>query len=133
MPMDRKLYPPNWEELALSIKEAANWHCQECNRPCRKPGESFFDLYKRIGRENWQWARDLDGEDENGEPVLKLGRFTLTVAHLNHQPEDCRSENLKALCSVCHCRYDLKAMPTKQRLKRERLGQLTLNFEAEAI
>lgn len=34
--------------------------------------------------------------------------------------------NLKALCSVCHCRMDLKAMPHKKMLKREREGQLNL-------
>lgn len=128
MPMDRSLYPENWESIALTIKTAANWTCQECNRPCRQPGESLWDLYNRIDGAGWQWAQDLEGEDEQGEPVLKLGRFTLTVAHLNHQPEDCRPQNLKALCSVCHCRYDLKAMATKKRLKQERLGQLVLDF-----
>lgn len=30
----------------------------------------------------------------------------LTVAHLNHQPADCRDENLKAMCQRCHLRYD---------------------------
>jgi len=32
----------------------------------------------------------------------------LTVAHLNHQPEDCADENLRALCQRCHNRYDVK-------------------------
>ena len=26
--------------------------------------------------------------------------------HLNHMPEDCRPENLIALCSKCHLQYD---------------------------
>jgi hypothetical protein len=30
----------------------------------------------------------------------------LTVAHLNHDPQDCRDENLKAFCQRCHLRYD---------------------------
>jgi hypothetical protein len=30
----------------------------------------------------------------------------LTVAHLNHDPADCRDENLKAMCNRCHLRYD---------------------------
>lgn len=34
------------------------------------------------------------------------GKDVLTVAHLNHQPEDCRPENLKAMCQRCHLRYD---------------------------
>ena len=35
-----------------------------------------------------------------------MGKIILTVAHLNHQPEDCRPENLKAMCQRCHLRYD---------------------------
>jgi len=31
----------------------------------------------------------------------------LTVAHLNHQPEDCADVNLKAMCQRCHLRYDV--------------------------
>jgi hypothetical protein len=30
----------------------------------------------------------------------------LTTAHLNHTPEDCRPENLKAMCQGCHLHYD---------------------------
>lgn len=125
MPMDRSLYPDDWEEKALAIKERVNWHCEECGRPCRRPGESLWDLYKRIGNSPWPWAGDLEGEDENGEPTLKLGRFTLTVAHPNHDPEN-PDADLRAWCSVCHLRHDTKQMSVKRRLKRERLGQLRL-------
>jgi hypothetical protein len=77
------------------------------------------------------WLKDAYREfsdDETGEwgYVFKSQMFTLTVAHLNHQPHDCRRENLAALCAPCHCRYDAKAMHTKKRLKREREGQLSL-------
>jgi hypothetical protein len=54
------------------------------------------------------------------------------VAHLNHKPEDCRPENLKALCAPCHCQMDLKAMGTKQMLKRERQGQLSLELKEDS-
>ncbi|NJO43823.1 MAG: HNH endonuclease [Cyanobacteria bacterium CRU_2_1] len=126
MPMNRSLYPPNWDVIAYVVKECAAWRCEGCDRPCRRPGEGLWDLYRRIENEHWDWVSDLDGEDENGEPTLKFGRFVLTTAHLNHNPSDCRTENLKALCSVCHCRMDLRAMETKRRLKKERLGQLSL-------
>lgn len=33
-------------------------------------------------------------------------RVVLTVAHLNHEPSDCRDENLMAMCQRCHNRYD---------------------------
>ncbi|MCM0001103.1 MAG: hypothetical protein NBV68_17150, partial [Erythrobacter sp.] len=30
----------------------------------------------------------------------------LTVAHFNHQPEDCADDNLRAWCQRCHNTYD---------------------------
>lgn len=132
MPMNRALYPPNWDAIALQIKEAANWTCQQCGRPCRKPKVGWLEFVYWLleeGKTGWyDETSDYISCEESGEWGYRERpqRFTLTVAHLNHEPSDCRPENLKALCSVCHCRYDLKAMPRKKRLKAERLGQLTL-------
>ncbi len=135
MPMNRKLYPPDWEAIAFAIKQAANWQCQQCRRPCREPKETWGELSDRLHEwdctheTNWlnEFLQDFH-DDETGEwgQVPKIQRFTLTVAHLNHQPEDCRPENLKALCSTCHLRYDTSQMQLKKRLKAERLGQMTL-------
>lgn len=129
MPMDRSRYPANWDEIARKIKDKANWQCQECGRPCRKPGQSWADFVASLDDERW-YMQTFDEVycKETGDwgSIDRPQRFTLTVAHLNHIPEDCRRKNLKALCSGCHCRYDLKAMPLKRRLKAEREGQLTL-------
>ena len=93
MPMKRELYPDNWDEIALEIKEAAGWKCEQCGLQCRFPGEKF-DTHVR----------------------------TLTVAHINHVEADCRPENLVALCPRCHLRYDgyRKAM---QRLAKKRIAR----------
>ncbi len=130
MPMDRKLYPANWEELALAIKAEANWHCEQCGRPCRQPGEEDDGLIERLCESAWkdELCEWVESEEFGAIEVPKLGRFTLTVAHLNHIPSDCSRKNLKALCAPCHCRYDLRAMPLKRRLKQERLGQLALEL-----
>lgn len=114
MPMKGELYPANWEEIAFRIKQTAEWKCQECRKDCRRVGESLIEFINRTGG------------DEDFEKIEHPQRFTLTVAHLNHIPQDCRSENLRALCAPCHGRMDLAAMPLKKRLKREREGQLTL-------
>lgn len=79
MPMDRKRYPANWKEIAFLVKEDADWKCECCGRQCRRPGEPF-DTHRR----------------------------TLTVAHLDHTPENCERSNLRALCAPCHLRYDAK-------------------------
>lgn len=90
MPMDRKRYPESWKQIAYDIKEKADWKCQVCGKQCRRPDEPF-DTHKR----------------------------TLTVAHLNHTPEDCREENLKAMCAGCHLRYDAKHHAETRKHKRE--------------
>lgn len=84
MPMDKTRYPANWGEIAAAVKEAAGWKCAECGKQCRRPGEK------------------LDTPGKAGH------QFTLTVHHINHQPEDCRPENLVALCAPCHLRADAK-------------------------
>lgn len=111
--MDRRLYPSHWNVIAYVIKSEANWTCEECGRPCRQKPESWGDFFDRVG---WEYA---------SEP---WGRFVLTVAHLDHRPENCDRGNLRALCSACHCRYDLRQMVRKRYLKRERHGQLPIPF-----
>lgn len=123
MPWTRSLYPPDWEAIALEVKERSDWKCEGCGKPCRRPGQTFFDFaypYLESGEM---------GQDDLDHPQ----RFTLTVAHLNHKPDDCRPENLRTLCAPCHCRMDLKARGTKQRLNRERQGQLSLLQENENV
>ena len=38
----------------------------------------------------------------------KVTRIVLTIGHLNHTPEDCADENLRAWCQRCHLNYDAK-------------------------
>ena len=90
MPMERNRYPADWTKIAMNVKEAAGWVCQNCGKQCRKPGEPF-DTHKR----------------------------TLTVAHLNHKPEDVRPENLMAMCAPCHLRYDAKHHAETRKNRRE--------------
>ena len=93
MPMDKSLYPKDWEAIADFVQH-------------------YFD-----GQVQGQDTRDL---------VEHPQRYTLSVAHLDHQPGNCDRSNLKALCMPCHCRYDLTCMAQKRRLKAERLGQLRI-------
>lgn len=120
MPMDRSLYPKNWPQLAYSVKAAASWRCQECDRLCRKPGETVANFAQRL--------------HENGamdsEVFQHPQRWCLTTAHLDHIPSNSELSNLRALCAGCHCRYDNQPRhrATRKRLKKERQGQLTLSF-----
>ncbi len=105
-PMQRELYPADWEEIATAIKEAAGWRCQTCGKQCRRPGEPF-DTHRR----------------------------TLTVAHRNHTPGDCRPENLIAECAPCHLIRDAahhaETAARTRCLAQEAAGQLRIIIPKE--
>ncbi len=125
MPMNRKRYPKSWPLMATLLKSINDWHCAECGRPCRRPGEDLADLEERI---EWPDSHDHFIDDETGEwgYVFRPGRFTLTVAHLDHDPNNSDPQNLLPLCAPCHCRLDIQpeALARKRQLRQEWEGQL---------
>jgi hypothetical protein len=122
MPMDRSRYPKDWESIALKIKESVNWQCQECERPCKKTEEDWDEFLIRL-------AEDFDPNEVYWvcEFLEFPRRFTLTVAHLDHDPEN-PNARLKALCISCHGRYDLSQASRKRQISLEKRGQLSLNL-----
>lgn len=128
MPMDRNRYPACWDDIAGFMKRLNDWECENCGRPCRRPGETNAQLLKRLKiasrKGNHDWVADTT--DKTGKE--KWGRFTLTVAHMDHNPPNVHPDNLRPWCAVCHCIYDLTpmAMARKIRLKLEYQGQLSL-------
>jgi len=118
MPMDRRLYPVDWEAIALKIKDGADWTCENCRERCRRPNENLLAFIHRTSA----GVDSAAGLERTQHPR----RWMLTVAHLDHCPENCDRTNLKALCVPCHARYDLSQMARKRRLKRERNGQLRI-------
>ncbi|HUX70457.1 MAG TPA: hypothetical protein VMV41_08105 [Cellulomonadaceae bacterium] len=92
-PENRDHYPADWPDISLRIRhERAGDRC-ECHGECGRPGSHL----------------DLDGrcQNRNGKRAVGTGsRVVLTVAHLNHTPEDCTDTNLAAMCQGCHLHYD---------------------------
>jgi hypothetical protein len=129
MPIDLSYYPENWPQLALELKEKANWTCENCDRPCRKYGEKphRFELRLLEHKESDRWASDLY-VDEGDRVVVKYQRFILTVAHLDQNPANNDPANLRAYCSVCHLRHDRPYRTGNRYRKRERGGQLNLGL-----
>lgn len=82
-PENRARYPKDWKQISLSIRSQAGWRCE---------GSPAFP--------------DCRAEQGCAHPVTG-GVVVLTVAHLDHQPENCASENLKAWCQRCHNVYDM--------------------------
>jgi hypothetical protein len=88
-PENKTRYPHNWKAISSHIRNVrAGGRC-ECVSEC--------GLHGHHGR----------CKERNGTPATwAKGKVVLTVAHLNHKPEDCAHENLKAMCQRCHLRYD---------------------------
>lgn len=114
LPMQSERYPENWDTIALRVKEAAQWRCQDCGMQCRTPAEPF-DTHRRTMSVHHVGAPHADGTP--GDP---------------HDKMDVRPENLLALCSACHLRMDLPihilhAAETRRR-KKVAAGQLELSL-----
>jgi len=115
MPVDRSLYPADWEELSRHIRFERAGGCCECQGEC--------------GRH-----RGRCGE-RHGEPAQTFrGQVVLTTAHLDHNPANSAPANLRAMCQACHLAYDQEqhgrnARTTRNQQHREELlqaGQLEL-------
>ncbi|MCT7957291.1 hypothetical protein [Laspinema palackyanum] len=134
MPMDRRLYPKNWDDIARTLKDEADWTCQRCGKPCRRPGVSWPEFVLELLTADSPWYEltfeEIPDASGASTPIEKQQRFTLTVAHLNHDPSDCRPENLQALCAVCHLQHDvISHVQTRKRNRYQQLekqGQLNL-------
>jgi 5-methylcytosine-specific restriction endonuclease McrA len=126
-PENKNRYPKEWDAISRSIRERAGNKCEECGVPNYELGgrdpdgvwHKALPVGERLLRTEWPqpgeyaWCRDWPRER------LRILRIVLTVAHLNHKPEDCRPENLKAWCQRCHLRYDA-AMHRQGRNERAR-------------
>lgn len=103
MPIDRRLYPADWDAIRERIRLRAGNRCERCGAENDKP-------HPRSGK-----------------------RVVLTTAHIGptrHDKMDCRDEVMLCLCQPCHLAEDLDdhvrhAAETRRRRKIE-AGQLVL-------
>lgn len=108
-PENRERYPADWPEIRYRIVCRAHHRCEwpGCDVPHRSEGYWRGD----------EWVRMPPALREAGYKVgdtvacsdgtsIKLIRIILTVAHLDHTPENCSDDNLRAWCQKHHLRYD---------------------------
>jgi len=77
-PENKDRYPKNWNEIREKILKRAKNQCEWCDA-------------------------------KNYEPHPITGsRVVLTIAHIDHTPENCEDFNLAALCQKCHNGHDAK-------------------------
>ena len=82
-PEERDRYPKEWKMISRAIRARAN--------DVREGSPGFYPDCRAV----------------NGAPHPVTGsRVVLTVAHLDHTPENCDEDNLMAMCQRCHLTYD---------------------------
>ena len=81
-PENKSRYPKDWKQIRNRILLRAGNRCEFC------------------GVEN----HSMRLNPKTGKVV----KIILTIAHLDHIPEHCDPDNLRALCQKCHNTYDAK-------------------------
>ncbi len=105
MPVDMSRYPKDWKDISIRIRKRSRGRC-ECTGECGS-NHRVNHRFKAIRCP----ARNKKPHPVTGSIVI------LTVAHLGtdqadgkkgdkHNKQDCRDENLKAMCQRCHLNFD---------------------------
>jgi hypothetical protein len=111
-PENKHRYPPNWKQIRAAILEREGNACKFCK------AENHTLIARGVGSCAGKYMT-FDGEvrsEKTGE-YLGMARgsewntdglveIVLTIAHLDHTPENNDPENLAALCQKCHLAYD---------------------------
>lgn len=86
-PSEKLRYPKDWKAISLEVREAAGWRCE---------GSPAYPDCRAVNAEPHPHTRS---------------RVVLTVAHLDHAPENNgepgNRPNLRAWCQRCHNTYDM--------------------------
>lgn len=132
-PENRSKYPKNWKEISERIRfEKARNRCEVCgvlnhaiiyrmnNGSFRYASEADFDLI---------YYRKKNSHSSLSESIKYHGfvRVVLTTAHLDHNPENCGDDNLKAMCQKCHNSYDRSHRDQTIR-ESKNVGQISFYF-----
>lgn len=108
MPINYKLYPPDWKRrIVPHVLDRAGHRCEECQVA---NGSIVFSAVVRFRIKDKliyrrEWLRE---RPSNPEVHYKPVKVVLTVAHLDHDRSNHKValDRLKALCQLCHLRLD---------------------------
>jgi hypothetical protein len=133
MPMHLSLYPANWREISIRIRERDGNRCKECGVPngvIIQRSSVNAELYIWYDEANDCWRQmntdapirlsEIPDEYSLSRPI----RVVLTVAHLyDDTPANCADDNLASLCQLHHLRLDGKLHAQHAAITRSRKKQ----------
>lgn len=136
-PENRARYPADWRAIRDAVLLDAEFRCEHEGCAARQYAVGYWHLIDGVHRwHEWitpaptfsearQAAAELFFErgDLDGKPIV----IVLTVAHLNHLPEDCRRDNLRCMCQRHHLAHDAEHhRANAQATRRAKAGTLEL-------
>lgn len=114
-PENKSRYPSNWKEIRESILKRADNKCEKCNL-------LNHSYVLRDNNSNRSCPEDSERTEwfKEGFPDHRRVKVVLTIAHLDHTPENCEPENLRAWCQKCHNTYDAPYRAKNRKLNKEK-------------
>jgi 5-methylcytosine-specific restriction endonuclease McrA len=98
-PENKHRYPKDWKKIRARILERASHRCEQC----------WVPNYAYRNRSTGEWTTNqMQVETWTCVDGDKATHIVLTIAHLDHTPENCADDNLRALCQRCHLAYDVE-------------------------
>jgi 5-methylcytosine-specific restriction endonuclease McrA len=138
-PENKHRYPANWKFIRAEILARAGYRCEKCKAPHGKLIARGVDRDANTYMTEAAEVFDADTGAFIGRcrfsdfNVGKMVGIVLTIAHLDHTPENNDPENLRAWCQRCHLRYDAQHHAVNAReTRRKRKNNLELFDEVSA-
>jgi hypothetical protein len=97
-PSERHRYPKDWKSVRQRILERAGHRCEFC-------GVENGAIGRRKRDGSFERLQGMEVEAAAFDSI-RLTRIVLTIAHLDHTPENNANDNLRALCQRCHLAHD---------------------------
>lgn len=108
-PENRARYPADWKQIRERILRRANWQCEHPGCRARHGVTGYWHEGRFRPLPDAAWDAGYRVGDviacSTGER-LRVIKIVLTIAHLDHQPENCADDNLRAWCQRHHLAYD---------------------------
>ncbi|WP_068634936.1 hypothetical protein [Thauera butanivorans] len=108
-PENKVRYPADWQHIRLQILNRARYRCEHpgCGAVHRALGywrdEKWVPLPRALRDAGVDRPCSMACADGS---TVKVIRIVLTIAHIDHQPENCEPSNLRAWCQRHHLAYD---------------------------
>jgi len=134
---NRDRYPADWKAIRAAILDRAGNRCEQC----KAPNGEVITRGGGIHAGSYMLMRGEVFDDKTGDflgvargseySCARMVKVVLTIAHLDHTPENNDPANLRAWCQRCHNAYDapMRRAGIRDRARAQRAARDLLDGE----